>query len=141
MEDAMDGRRRLGARPSRTRAAHMTVARAIQSGRIVRPDACEKCGTVPGLTKNGRAKTHAHHPRGYSDPLDVEWICFKCHRNEPGHAAKGEKHGMAKLTPDQVLAIRSPENSIRSSSALALEYGVRRQNIILIRKARSWRHV
>lgn len=65
-------------------AARNAVSNAVRDGRIVR-GVC-RCGATP---------TQAHH-RDYSKPLDVEWLCFKCHR-EHGHgqvvtvAAKG--HG------------------------------------------------
>jgi hypothetical protein len=35
---------------------------------------CEKCGYH---------KSQAHH-HDYSKPLDVNWLCFACHRKEHG---------------------------------------------------------
>ena len=35
------------------------------------PGVCKICGTDKGI--------EAHHP-DYSQPLKVEWLCFKCHR-------------------------------------------------------------
>lgn len=54
-------------------AAHDAIKRAVASGRLIRPQACEKC-----LVKS---KLHAHHHRGYSKEhyLDVQWLCPKCH--------------------------------------------------------------
>lgn len=51
--------------------ARVLVARSIRSGRIVRPSACTHC------LKNGPVE--GHH-EDYSKPLEVRWLCFKCHR-------------------------------------------------------------
>jgi len=51
-------------------AAGVTLRRNIYSGKIKRPNECEKCGTVcvpPG------------HHADYSKPLEVEWLCAICH--------------------------------------------------------------
>lgn len=43
---------------------------AIDSGRLVRPETCSKCGE--------ECKPNAHH-EDYSKPLEVIWLCTKCH--------------------------------------------------------------
>ena len=48
--------------------AHYTVRNAIRDGRLTK-EPCLFCG---------EAKVHAHH-RDYSRPLDVVWLCPKCH--------------------------------------------------------------
>ncbi|KKL93303.1 hypothetical protein LCGC14_1876020 [marine sediment metagenome] len=50
--------------------AHSAVNYAIATGRLVRPLICESC--------NKRRFVEAHH-ENYSKPLDVEWLCTKCH--------------------------------------------------------------
>lgn len=52
--------------------ARNAVSNALRDGRLVR-SACQ-CGAL---------EVQAHH-RDYAKPLDVEWLCFKCHR-EHGH--------------------------------------------------------
>jgi hypothetical protein len=53
------------------RSAHLKVKRAVDAGRLRRPDTCSGCvGT--GLD------IQAHH-RDYSRPLDVVWLCAGCH--------------------------------------------------------------
>jgi hypothetical protein len=52
--------------------------------------------------------------------------------------AQGERHGSAKLTPEQVLAIRADN---RSSASLARDYGVADRTIADIRYRRTWTHV
>lgn len=64
------------ANPEKTRA-HWQVKNALKSGRLVRPEACERCGTVT-------TRLNAHHD-DYSRPLAVEWLCTSCHRRH--HAA------------------------------------------------------
>lgn len=55
--------------------AHKAVARAVKSGRLVRPELCQGCGELPpaGTALNG------HHHRGYEDRLVVKWVCVSCH--------------------------------------------------------------
>ncbi len=49
--------------------AHALVGYAIKSGKLTRPDSCEKCDSPPA---------HAHHA-DYTKPLDVVWLCAPCH--------------------------------------------------------------
>jgi len=56
--------------------AHYLVSNAIRDGRLVR-GCCEGCGTAENV--------HAHHD-DYSKPLDVRWLCAKCHHRH--HAEK-----------------------------------------------------
>lgn len=59
--------------------ARWAVAEAIRSGRLVRPEVCEECGTAPGTDDLGRSLVEAHHP----DPLRrllVRWLCRPCHQ-------------------------------------------------------------
>lgn len=51
-------------------SCHKTVLLAIKSGKLLRPDACDKCG------QGGRIE--AHHD-DYSKPLEVRWLCVPCH--------------------------------------------------------------
>lgn len=52
------------------RAAHGAVERAIRSGSILKEN-CLFCAADKNI--------HGHH-RDYSRPLDVVWLCAKCHR-------------------------------------------------------------
>ncbi len=49
--------------------AYNIVNNAIRDGKLIRKP-CKVCGT---------AKVQAHH-RDYNKPLEVEWLCFKHHR-------------------------------------------------------------
>jgi len=61
--------------------AHIAVERAIKKGTLVRPDGCSLCGIVPGPACDGRSGIHAHH-ESYDRPLDVRWLCVRCHGAE-----------------------------------------------------------
>lgn len=62
------------------RNAHNKVARALFNGKIKRRSDCEVCGSDE--------KIEAHH-HDYSKPLDVIWLCVKCHKQE--HKTEREK--------------------------------------------------
>lgn len=49
--------------------ARALVGRAIKAKKLVKLP-CENCGNI---------KVQAHHD-DYSKPLEVKWLCFKCHR-------------------------------------------------------------
>jgi len=51
--------------------ARTAVYDALRSGRMVKPDACEACGTET-------EELSAHHS-DYALPLEVTWLCTKCH--------------------------------------------------------------
>jgi len=52
-------------------AAHNAVARALRSGRLVKPCACWHCGSTRQVV--------GHHA-DYSAPLAVSWLCQACHK-------------------------------------------------------------
>lgn len=52
--------------------AHKRVARAIRSGKLVKPTRCSQCSS--------NEKIEGHH-YDYDKPLDVIWVCQPCHNN------------------------------------------------------------
>jgi len=52
---------------------HNYVALAVKFGQLIRTESCEKCKI--------QCKPHAHH-HDYTKPLEVEWLCRKCHGKE-----------------------------------------------------------
>lgn len=51
--------------------AHYQVQRALEQGKIIKPNKCEICGKI-------NCEIQAHH-YDYLKPLDVIWICTDCH--------------------------------------------------------------
>jgi hypothetical protein len=52
------------------RSANLAVMNAIHSGKLKRPTVCSVCDKA--------CAPHGHHP-DYSKPLEVIWMCQKCH--------------------------------------------------------------
>lgn len=50
--------------------ARVLLHNAVTRGKIVKPAQCEDCGV--------ETKLDGHHP-DYSKPLDVMWLCRRCH--------------------------------------------------------------
>jgi len=48
----------------------IVLARAVRSGKVIKPSACRDCKT--------RCCPEAHH-NDYSKPLEVIWLCKQCH--------------------------------------------------------------
>ncbi len=59
--------------------AHNIVAKAIAKGDLIRKNSCEKCGKIVDWSIND--KLHAHH-EDYSKPLDIIWLCPRCHNGK-----------------------------------------------------------
>lgn len=55
----------------RARWAHQWIRDALRDGRIVKPSNCSKCSKQS-------VRLDAHH-HDYNKPLEVEWLCRKCH--------------------------------------------------------------
>ena len=52
--------------------SHDTVNNAVKSGNLIKPKCCSACGDEPKVI-------HGHHC-DYSKPLEVMWLCVKCHK-------------------------------------------------------------
>lgn len=53
------------------------VQMAVNRGDLVPPETCESCGKMHRC-KDGRRGIQAHHA-DYNKPLEVQWLCLKCH--------------------------------------------------------------
>jgi ribosomal protein S27AE len=59
--------------------AHSALQNAVKRGEVIRQERCSKCASLE--------KIEAHHD-DYNKPLEVRWLCEKCHKewhrhNEP----------------------------------------------------------
>jgi uncharacterized protein with PIN domain len=63
--------------------AQNVLEKAVLKGVVQRKGVCEKCGDA-GEFKDGRTAIQAHHP-DYNKPLDVMWLCQKCHHDWHKH--------------------------------------------------------
>lgn len=77
---------RRGARIYRLRFPEKSICReslnrALRRGDVTRPMTCEACGKTPEARIDGRSGLQAHHA-DYSKPLDVKWMCVRCHTDE-----------------------------------------------------------
>jgi hypothetical protein len=53
------------------------IAIALRTGKLTRPEACEECGSRPGLGTDGRSLIVAL-PLSAKLSLDVKWVCRRC---------------------------------------------------------------
>lgn len=100
------------------------VRTALKRGILVRPDTCSKCGCKPGRAADGRSKIHAHHP-DHGKPLEIEWLCAKCHRKETPMPF-GEKNGAARLSREMVAQAKAMHAAGSSYAEIAEKFGVNR---------------
>lgn len=73
-------------------AARRAVRNAIVSGVLTRPTECGECG-LTAKRIDGINAIQAHHHNGYDHPLEVEWLCPKCHRIHDDAARAAQKEG------------------------------------------------
>jgi ribosomal protein S27AE len=82
------------------------VAEAIRKGVLIRKS-CERCGA---------AKTDAHH-EDYSKPLDVIWLCRKCHQ---------QRHRELRQGSTEFVAFPYPRYSIEKVASVRIEPATKR---------------
>ena len=71
--------------------AQRLVWKAISRG-VLTPQPCEACGES-GRFRDGRNKVQAHHD-DYNKPLEVRWLCQKCHHEWHKTNTPKRKEGM-----------------------------------------------
>lgn len=73
--------RRWRAENREKKRAQQLLYRAVRGGQIERPASCAKC--------DAEGTIQAHHA-DYSRPLDVEWLCVRCHQRLHAEQRKAE---------------------------------------------------
>jgi hypothetical protein len=103
---------------------------ALKVGKLKRPASCSRCGK--------KCQPHGHH-QDYDLPLDVQWLCLKCHSLE--HAMLGEDSPMAKLTTSQVVEMRLASAAGCWNGELARRFEVSPATVSLIVRGKRWAHI
>ncbi len=105
------------------------IALAEELGRPLLPgmDACHHCDNPPCC-----------RPSHLFEALAVENVAD---RHEKGRDAAGEGNGRARLTSDQVAAIRQQLDRGQSWSAVARAFGVSKGTVQAIASGRTWRQI
>jgi hypothetical protein len=135
------GRRGKGSALGAREFARIMLASAIRNGQLVRPESCERCGAQPGLDRLGRSLIHGHH-RDYNKPLEVEWICVRCHNNDPYHPrARGSANPNSSLQEEHLPDIRAMLGARVPHWHVALRFGVSKATITQISQGKTWKHV
>lgn len=116
--------------------AYDAVRSAKHKGLLVPPKECNRCKEPTRYGRDGRSLLHGHH-HDYSRPLDVEWICAKCHRKET-RLPFGESNGRAVLTSKLVQAAILLHDSGFLLTDIAGFYGVSRQAISHAVTGKNW---
>jgi hypothetical protein len=62
--------------------AHRLVARALRDGALVKPKVCSRCPET--------SRIEAHH-EDYTRPLEVWWLCYRCHKQRTKELREQEK--------------------------------------------------
>ena len=88
-EKYLASQRDWGKKNKHKRNAHLKLARAVMNGTVIKKNVCEMCG--------GTSMIEAHHA-DYSKPLDVVWLCKKCH---------SEEHKKIKIRSERILRLFS----------------------------------
>lgn len=122
------------ANPDKRRAQGF-VSYAIKRGLLVRPERCESCAKL--------CKPHAHHD-DYSRPLDVRWLCSRCHGREHwdiSHTEPATPKAIRKLSAADAIEIRVRRSAGERAKDLAAEFGVSSSAISMIASNQRWASV
>lgn len=89
---------------------------ALRKGILEKPEHCSNCGNAYTF-QNGRNAIQGHH-YDYNKPLDVIWLCQKCHyqwhrENKSIPLEGGDANGEEKEGGDAITEIRSANGTIR----------------------------
>ena len=126
---------RSGPEPSKIIRAHC-LSYEIHFGPIpAGNDICHQCDNPPCVRPD-------HLFAGTAHDNTADMMAKGRHNRTPENSARGERHGMAKLTEVQVLAIRAEYAAGKTSHRkLAAKYGVSEREILFILHRHHWTHI
>jgi hypothetical protein len=109
---------------------------ALRQGVIRMSDKCENCGAPNTPCADGRRSLQAHH-HDYSKPLEVKWLCAKCHRAVTP-VPIGVRNGAAKLNPSQIEQMEARYRNGETFKGIARDFGVHRRTVARAVKGEHW---
>lgn len=112
----------------------IAVRAAVQRGILIKPDHCQRCGV-----RKQKRNLAGHHHNGYGNPLDVVWLCQRCHTKS--HFKEfGEHNGMSKLTNEVVAKLRMEyDGKWGKLTSLAKKYGIGISTVRDVVVKNTWR--
>jgi hypothetical protein len=125
-------RKRLSVR----KLAYSKLSNAVAQGKIIRPEFCEKCDNRGGTDIMGRSRIEGHH-LDYSKPLEVIWLCDRCHKEETPRA-RGQRVWASRFTENQVKRVRKLLASGKGVNEIGRMFGVTHKAISDIRDGINW---
>jgi len=117
--------------------AYSLCKEARRRGKLVPLPYCEGCKEPVRLGKDGRKLIQGHH-EDYNKPLEVVWLCAKCHRKVT-RTAFGERNGWAVLKENLVIAARLLRKEGFAIRDIADFYGVSMQGLSHAINKTSWK--
>lgn len=76
--------------------AHQIVSDRVRRGKLFKPNKCADCGV--------ECSPHAHHS-DYQKPLDVLWVCRRCHANIHKQILRSKKHQLDNIVYPRAVEI------------------------------------
>jgi hypothetical protein len=116
--------------------AYSKLNNALEQGKIIRPQVCSKCKEDPGTDALGRSRIEGHHP-DHSKPLEVIWLCDRCHKEETPRA-RGERVWASRFTENQVRCVRKLLASGKGVNEIGRMFGVTHKAVSDIRDGINW---
>ena len=106
---------------SREKLARCRSANAVKSGKLKRAKSCQRCGA--------RAMVDGHH-EDYSKPLDITWLCRRCHMIVDGRMAglhKPSNYDGRRTSPTPCSNCQRPSKPLRRGLCHVCNEYARRQ--------------
>lgn len=117
------------------------IALAAERRRYAHRAVCEKVHGVAPTNKHEAAHSCGNGHMACVNGSHLRWATpseNNFERSEHGTMPRGVSHPAAKITEQDVIAIRT---DIRKHKAIAADFGIDTSNVCLIKSGKAWRHV